>query len=218
MSEVKITTSAQASADAAQGKEVSSFKLKRGEQVNLTRLDPTLQKITIGVGWDVIGFDSEAPDLDASIFLLDKTGKTRADEDFIFYNNLKSVNGEVEHLGDNRTGAGDGDDEIISVDLMALPFDVINLNFVISIYDAGVREHTFKNVRNCFLRISNPDTGIELMRFNLDKEFEENPKATAVLVGSLLREGPNWFFDGIGQLEAGGLPKLATDYGIIVAT
>ena len=218
MTEVNITTSAQASADAAHGKEVKSFKLKRGEQVNLTRLDPTLAKITIGVGWDVVGFDSEAPDLDASIFLLDKNGKTRVDEDFIFYNNLKSTNGEVEHRGDNRTGAGDGDDEIIAVDLMALPFDIVSLSFVISIYDAGVRGHNFKSVRNCFLRVSNPDTGIELMRFNLDKEFEESPQATAVLVGSLMREGPNWFFDGIGTLEAGGLPKIATDYGIIVAT
>ena len=218
MADVKITTTAQAAADLAQGKEIESFKLKRGEQVNLTRLDPTLNKITVGMGWDVIGFDNEAPDLDSSIFLLDKTGKTRMDEDFIFYNNLRSTNGEVEHRGDNRTGAGDGDDEIILVDLMALPFDITAVNFVISIYDAGVREHTFKNVRNCFLRISNPDTGVELMRFNLDKEFDENLKATAVLVGSLMREGPNWFFDGLGTLEPGGLPKIATDYGIIVAT
>ncbi len=218
MTDVKITTSAQHVADIGDGKETSSFQLKRGEQANLTRLDPTLRKITVGIGWDVIGFDSEAPDLDASIFLLGKDGKTRGDDDFIFYNNLKTAGGEVEHKGDNRTGAGDGDDEIISVDLMKLPFDVISLSFVISIYDAGVREHSFKNVRNCFLRISNEETGIELMRFNLDKEFEETPKATAVIVGALLREGPNWFFDGLGTLEKGGLPKIATDYGIIVAT
>lgn len=218
MTDVKITTSAQAALDASQGKEVKSFQLKRGEQVNLTRLDPTLNKIMIGVGWDVVGFESEAPDLDASIFLLDKTGKTRNDDDFIFYNNLKSTNGEVEHRGDNRTGAGAGDDEVIIVDLMSMPYDVVSLSFVISIYDAGVREHSFKSVRNCFLRISNPDTDIELMRFNLDKEFEENPQATAVLVGTLMREGPNWFFDGLGTLEPGGLPKIATDYGIIVAT
>lgn len=216
MADVKITTTAEADIKRAEGGE--SFQLKRGEQANLTRLDPTLKKITVGVGWDVIGFDAEAPDLDASIFLLGKNGKTRMDDDFVFYNNLKSANGEVEHLGDNRTGAGDGDDEIMSVDLMALPFDVTSLSFVISIYDAGVREHTFKNVRNCFLRISNPDTGIELMRFVLDKEFDESPKATAVTVGTLMREGSNWFFEGIGAMEPGGLPKIATDYGIIVAT
>jgi len=217
MTDVKITTSAQVIIDKANDGVDNSFRLTRGEQVNLTRLDPTLRKITVGIGWDVIGFDSEAPDLDASVFLLDKTGQTRMDEDFIFYNNLKSIEGEVEHYGDNRTGAGEGDDEVISVDLMKLPFDVINVNFVISIYDAAVRAHTFKNVRNCFLRISNVETGIELMRFNLDREFDENPKATAVLVGSLLREGPNWFFDGLGTFEPGGLPKIATGYGIIVA-
>jgi len=217
MADVKITTSSQASADLAQGREVDSYQLKRGEQANLTRLDPTLKMMTVGVGWDVIGFDTEAPDLDASIFLLDKTGKTRMDEDFIFYNNLKSINSEVEHRGDNRTGAGDGDDEVMVVDLHALPFEISSLSFVISIYDAAVREHTFKNVRNCFLRISNLETGIELMRFNLDKELAEDPKATAVLVGTLLREGSNWFFEGLGKLEPGGLPKIATDYGIIVA-
>ena len=218
MTDVKITTTAQTVIDTAQGKEIKSFQLKRGEQANLTRLDPTLRKVSVGVGWDVIGFEAEAPDLDASIFMLDRSGKTRTNEDFVFYNNLKSPNGEVEHRGDNRTGAGDGDDETILVDLMTLPFDVININFVISIYDAAVRGHTFRNVRNCFLRITNPETSIELMRFNLDKEFEESPKATAVLVGSLMREGPNWFFDGIGTLEPGGLPKIATDYGIIIAS
>ena len=218
MTDVKITSTAQHIIDSAEGKESESFVLKRGEQVNLTRLDPTLRKITVGVGWDVIGFDAEAPDLDASLFLLDKTDKTRFDEDFIFYNNLKSLESEVEHRGDNRTGAGDGDDEIISVDLMRLPFEVTKMVFVISIYDAAVRNHTFKSVRNCFLRISNEETGLELMRFNLDKEFDENPKASAVLVGTISREGPNWFFDGVGEFEAGGLPKLATSYGIIVAT
>lgn len=218
MSDVKITTTAQHVLDEAEGKSPKSFQLKRGEQVNLTRLDPTLRKIVVGVGWDVIGFESEAPDLDASIFLLDKNNQTRVDEDFIFYNNLKSGNGEVEHRGDNRTGAGDGDDEIVLVDLMALPFEIISLSFVISIYDAGVRGHTFKSVRNCFLRISNEETGIELMRFHLDKEFQEEEQASAVVVGTLLREGPNWFFDGIGKMEEAGLPKIATDYGIIVAT
>ncbi len=218
MADYKITTHAQHIMDEAEGKEPQSFSLKRGEQVNLTRLDPALHKITVGVGWDVIGFDTEAPDLDASIFILDKTGQTRTDEDFVFYNNLKSPKGEVEHLGDNRTGAGDGDDEVMTANLMSLPFDVISLAFVISIYDAGVREHSFKSVRNCFLRISNQETGIELMRFNLDKEFEENPKATAVQVGVLLREGPNWFFEGTGKLETGGLAKIAGDYGIITAS
>ncbi len=217
MTDVKITTMAQTIIDGASDDAPPSFQLKRGEQVNLTRLDPTLRKIFIGIGWDVIGFDAEAPDLDGSVFLLNKDNSTRDDSDFIFYNNLKSNDGAVEHSGDNRTGAGDGDDETITIDLMSLSFDIQKVAFVISIYDAHLREHTFKNVRNCFIRIVNAETKIELMRFNLDHEFEASPKAAAVLVGTLNREGPNWFFDGLGEMEDGGLPKIATNYGIIVA-
>ncbi|MDY0029700.1 MAG: TerD family protein [Pseudobdellovibrionaceae bacterium] len=194
-----------------------TFKLKRGEQVNLTRLDPTLRRLMIGVGWDVIGFEKEAPDLDLSIFLLDKNNQTRMDEDFVFYNNLKSLEGSVEHMGDNRTGAGDGDDENVLVDLMSLPFEVYRLAFVISIYDAEVKEQTFQSVRNCFLRVLNDENGIELMRFNLDQEFRDHPKSTAVIVGFLERNGPNWFFEGTGSLTEGGLKEIATEYGIVVA-
>lgn len=194
----------------------TQYILKRGEQVNLTRIDPTLKKVTIGVGWDVVGFDSEAPDLDAAVFLLDKHDKTRVDEDFIFYNNPTGCNGAVEHTGDNRTGAGDGDDEVIQIDLMGLPFDVMKISFVVSIYDAAIRGHDFKNIRNTFLRVINKETGVELMKFNLDREFQENPKATAVIVGTMLREGPNWFFEAKGELERGGLEKIATNYGIII--
>ncbi len=214
MADIKVTSTSQIAATS----DDSVFRLKRGEQVNLTRIDPALKQVHVGVGWDVVGFDTEAPDLDCSVFLLDKKNKTRRDEDFVFYNNAKSDDGCVEHLGDNRTGAGDGDDETIRVKLDDVPYDVHHIIFVISIYDAGVRGHTFKNVRNCFLRIVNEDTKIELMRFNLDVEFESAPKATAVIVGSLMREGQNWFFDGIGTMEDGGLPKIATDYGITVAT
>lgn len=213
MSEVKIINNA----DLVINPDESVYQLKRGEQVNLTRIDPTLKKISIGLGWDVIGFENEAPDLDASVFLLNKHDKTAADEDFVFYNNVKSADESVLHKGDNRTGAGDGDDENIEMDLMRLPFDVIKASFVVSIYEAELREHSFANVRNCFLRIVNMETGIELMRFNLDKEFTENPTSTGLIVGNLLREGPNWFFEGIGKFEVGGLPKIATDFGIIVA-
>ena len=100
---------------------------------------------------------------------------------------------------------------------MSLPFEIGKVVFVISIYDAAMRDQTFKNVRNCFLRIGNAETKIELMRFNLDQEFNDNPKATALIVGTLIREGANWFFEGSGTFESGGLAKIATDYGIIVA-
>lgn len=214
MTDVKIVTTAQAVVD-PDGKE--AFILKKGEQVNLTRLDPTLKRVMVGVGWDVVGFESEAPDLDVSLFMLDKTGQTRIDEDFVFYNNLKSLEGSVEHMGDNRTGAGDGDDENMLLDLMGVPFEISKIAFVVSIYDAAMRNHTFKNVRNCFLRIVNQEIGVELMRFSLDHEFQDAPKATAVIVGTLERAGPDWFFEGQGTMVDGGLPKVATDYGIVVA-
>ncbi|MFA7277160.1 MAG: TerD family protein [Pseudobdellovibrionaceae bacterium] len=214
MSDVKIVTTAEIVVNPEAG---DVFRLKRGQQANLTRLDPTLKRVMIGVGWDVIGFDSDAPDLDLSVFLLDKAEKTRFDEDFIFYNNLKSLEGEVEHLGDNRTGAGDGDDENILIDLMALSFDVVKILFVISIYDAAVRAHSFSGVRNCFLRVVNDETGVELMRINLDTELQEEAGATVVTVGFLERSGANWFFEGTGNLTKGGLREIAEKAGIIVA-
>lgn len=215
MSEVKITTMAQMAINPEEEGKV--FALQRGQQANLMRIDPTLKRIMVGIGWDVIGFENEAPDLDVSIFLLDKNNKTKADEDFIFYNNLKDVVGSVEHMGDNRTGAGDGDDENIMVDLMALPYEVSRVQFVISIYDAAMKKQNFSSVRNCFLRIVNDETGIELMRFNLDKEFAEMPDATGVVVGFLERSGPNWFFEGVGRMLLGGLKEVAVECGIVVA-
>lgn len=195
----------------------NAFQLKRNERANLTRLDPTLRKVMIGIGWDVVGFDADAPDLDVSIFLVDKNEKTRVDEDFVFYNNLKTPDGAVEHMGDNRTGAGEGDDENIRIDLEQIPFDVFRVFFVISIYEADLKKQSFASVRNTFLRIMNEETGIELMRFNLDQEFLDEPKATAVNVGFLERSGPNWFFEGLGAMTEGGLKEIATQYGIIVA-
>lgn len=195
----------------------TAFQLKREERANLTRLDPTLRKVMVGIGWDVAGFGAEPPDLDVSIFMVDKNDKTRIDEDFIFYNNLKSPDGSLEHMGDNRTGAGEGDDENIRVDLDKIPYEVYRIYFVISIYEAELKRQSFKSVRNSFLRIVNEETGIELMRFNLDQEFVDEPDATAVNVGFLERSGPNWFFEGVGKMTKGGLKEIATQYGIIVA-
>lgn len=194
-----------------------AFKLNKEERTNLTRMDPTLRKLMIGIGWDVIGFDSDAPDLDVSIFMVDKNEQTRIDEDFIFYNNLKAPDNSVEHMGDNRTGAGEGDDENIMVNLELVPYEVFRIYFVISIYEAEIKNHSFKNVRNCFLRILNEETGKELLRFNLDDDLNVDSKATAVNVGYLERSGPNWFFEGLGKLTEGGLKEIATQYGIIVA-
>lgn len=210
---VVLTSQVAINPEAAKG----AFQLKRQERANLTRLDPTLRRLMIGIGWDVVGFESEPPDLDVSLFLVDKNEQTRIDEDFIFYNNLKSPDGAVEHMGDNRTGAGDGDDENIRMDLEKIPYEVYRIYFVISIYEAELKKQSFKSVRNSFLRIINEETGIELMRFNLDQEFLDHPDTTAVNVGFLERSGPNWFFEGVGTMTAGGLKEIATNYGIVVA-
>lgn len=212
---VKVVLSAQTAVNPEAAGD--TFQLKREERANLTRLDPTLRRLMVGIGWDVVGFDSEPPDLDVSIFLVDKDEKTRIDEDFIFYNNLKSADGSVEHMGDNRTGAGDGDDENIRLNLEQIPYEVYRIFFVISIYEADLKRQSFKSVRNCFLRIVNEETGIELLRFNLDQEFIDEPNTTAVNVGFLERSGPNWFFEGLGKMTEGGLKEIATQYGIIVA-
>lgn len=216
MSDIKIVTTAQALYD-ENSDSAKAFSLKRGEQVNLTRIDPSLRRIMVGIGWDVVGFENEAPDLDVSVFLLDKNNKTRTDDDFVFYNNLKTPDGVVEHMGDNRTGAGDGDDENIRIDIENMPFDVAQVEFVISIYEAEIKNQNFRSVRNCFLRIVNEETGMELMRFNLDDEFTNTQNITALNVGYLERSGPNWFFQGTGEMAEDGLKHFAQRYGIIIA-
>ena len=215
MSDIKVTTTAQIVVNPEQGE--AAFQLNRGQQANLGRIDPSLRNMMVGVGWDIVGFETSAPDLDVSVFLLNKNEKTRTDDDFVFYNNLKTPDEGVEHMGDNRTGAGDGDDENISIKLEIVPFEVARIVFTISIYEADLRGQTFKGIRNLFLRIVNDETGLELMRFNLDKELTEMPTATAITVGFLERAGSNWFFEGTGVMTEGGLKEIATKYGILIA-
>ncbi len=123
-------------------------KLESGNEINLSQKDPSINQLMVGVGWDLRGFDNDPPDLDASVFLLDKNNKTRVDSDFIFYNSLTGCDGAVKHTGDSRTGAGEGDDEIIMLELNALPFDVAKIVFVLSIYDLDLNDHNFSMVKN----------------------------------------------------------------------
>lgn len=198
-------------------KYAGQFKtLEQGEEIDLTKNDPTLQRIVVALGWDVIGYEKPEPDLDASIFLLNKDEQTRQDSDFVFYNNMSGCDGAVEHQGDSRTGAGDGDDETIVIDLNGVPFDIGKVEFVVSIYDAHDRRHSFDNVRNVFLRIVNKDTDQELVRYHLDDNIA-GKNAEAVKVGHLQREGPNWLFIANSEGVQGGLARIAKDYGIIIA-
>jgi tellurium resistance protein TerD len=190
--------------------------LEQGEEIDLTKNDPALQRIVVALGWDVIGYEKPEPDLDASIFLLNKDEQTRQDSDFVFYNNMTGCDGAVVHQGDSRTGAGDGDDETIVIDLNGIPFDIGKVEFVVSIYDAHDRGHSFDNVRNVFARIVNRDTNQELVRYYLDDNIA-GKEAEALKVGHLQREGPNWLFFANSEGVKGGLARIARDYGIIVA-
>ena len=197
--------------------DVSDNIIVKGDDINLTEKDPTLSKMLIGVGWDLNAFDVDTLDLDLCCFLLNKDYKTRVDEDFVFYNNMSASDGAVVHNGDNVTGAGEGDDETISVDLNGLPFDVIKVVFVISIYRGREKEQTMSSVRNAYIRVVNNDNSQELLRYKLSEDVLE-AKETAMLVASLNREGPKWHFEAVGDFPAGGIEKIATDYDIIVHT
>ncbi len=196
-------------------KRLGGLPFASGDTVHLSKIDYALKKLMIGVGWDIPGIDNNGIDVDFSIFLLDKNDQTREDSDFIFYNNLTGENGAVEHLGDNRTGAGDGDDERVLIDLNALPFDILKIIFVISIYDAEMRDQNITALKNLFIRLVNVDTEIELLRFPI-KELSENKLSSALVAGELVREGPTWLFTARGDVTSESLGKIATQHGIMV--
>lgn len=189
-------------------------KISRGDEINLTQKDPTIREIMIGVGWDLKAFDSNPLDLDASLFLLDKNDKTRVDEDFVFYNNVQGSDGAVKHLGDSRTGAGDGDDEQMMVDLSKLPFDIMKVAFSLSIYDMDLQGHDFSMVKNVYFRIVNKNTDHEIFRYELDEELTGGE---GLLIGELERNGTEWSFRAIGETVEKGLGQIAGNYGMIIS-
>jgi tellurium resistance protein TerD len=170
----------------------------------------SIQKFTVGMGWDVNESDTgQGFDLDASAFMLNAGNKVLSDGHFIFYNNLKSPEGCVEHAGDNQTGAGDGDDETIHVDLSKLPSGCESITFVVTIHDAEARRQNFGQVRNAFVRIYNPTTNEEILKYDLGEDFSVE---TAVEFGSLYKKDGNWKFKAIGAGYAGGLQKFVDKY------
>ena len=185
--------------------------LSKGGNVSLSKTDPDMKNVLIGLGWDVRTTDGQDYDLDASVFLLAENGKVRNDLDFIFYNNLRSADGSVEHTGDNRTGKGDGDDESIKIKLDKIPADVAKLVFVVTIHDATVRRQNFGQVEGAFIRLVNDDTQIEVTRYDLT---EDASTETAMLFGELYRHNGEWKFRAVGQGYAGGLASVCAQYGI----
>lgn len=189
--------------------------LSVGDCIDITAKDPTLRKILVGVGWELNAFEGEPLDLDTSVFLLNKSEQTREDEDFIFYNNTQDKIGAVVHRGDNRTGAGDGDDEQIEIELNNLSYDVIKIMFVISIYDPDRKGYNFSQVKNLFLRIVNHENQHELIRMEIDGN--DHDKNTAMRVVTLEREGPSWIVQGLNESTPGGLAEIAKEYGILIS-
>lgn len=190
-----------------------ALTLQKGGNLSLSKTDPSLSKILIGLGWDPRATDGKEFDLDASAFLVGANGKVRSDADFIFYNQLKSADGSVEHTGDNRTGQGDGDDEVIKVDLSRVPADVQKVVITVTIHDANLRNQNFGQVDNAFIRVVNEVTGGEVVRYDLQ---EEASVQTAMIFGELYRHNGEWKFRAVGQGFNGGLKAMCDQFGITI--
>ncbi|HRD66186.1 MAG TPA: TerD family protein [Candidatus Competibacter sp.] len=188
-----------------------AISLNKGGKLSLGKEAPDLKKVLIGLGWDARATDGVDFDLDASAFLLDASGKVRSDADFIFYNQLKSACGSVQHTGDNRTGAGEGDDEAVMVDLTRVPADVQKITFTVTIHEADARKQNFGQVSNAFIRLVNAETNVEIARYDL---AEDASTETAMIFGELYRYGNEWKFGAVGQGYAGGLAAMCRQYGI----
>jgi tellurium resistance protein TerD len=185
--------------------------LQKGGNVSLEKAAPGMKKMLIGLGWDERSSSGAEFDLDASLFLLNASGKTQSDSDFIFYNNLKSTCGSIVHQGDNRTGDGDGDDESIKIDLSKVPENIHKIVVVVTIHDAEQRNQNFGQVSNAFMRVVNDENNDEVVRYDLSEDYSVE---TAMNFGEIYRHNQDWKFKAVGQGYEGGLKALATNYGI----
>lgn len=188
--------------------------LQKGQKVSLTKGNPGLSKVVVGLGWDINQFDTGgAFDLDTAAFLLTDAGKVSKPEDFVFFGNLSHPSGSVQHMGDNLTGAGDGDDEQIKVNLSMIPENITKIAFTVTIYDAEIRHQNFGQVNNAFIRIYNEENGEELLRYDLGEDFSIE---TAAVFGELYKNNGEWKFNAIGSGYQGGLAALCGNYGVEV--
>lgn len=188
--------------------------LQKGQKVSLTKDNPGLKKVVVGLGWDVNAFDTGGDfDLDAAAFLLNDTGRVGSSSDFVFYGNLSHPSGSVVHQGDNLTGVGDGDDEQIKIDLSKVPDNVTKIAFTVTIYEPEQRKQNFGQVNNAFIRIYNEENGEEMLRYDLGEDFSIE---TAAVFGELYKSGSEWKFNAIGSGFQGGLAALCANFGVDV--
>jgi tellurium resistance protein TerD len=190
-----------------------AISLTKGGNVNLSKEAPSMQQLTVGLGWNPRATDGQDFDLDATAFLLNSTDKVRGDSDFIFFNNKKSADGAVEHTGDNRTGAGDGDDEQLVVDLSKMAADINKVTFCVTIYQGQERSQNFGQVSGAYIRIINNANQQEVARYDLS---EDSSTETAMIFGELYRHNGEWKFRAVGQGFNGGLGPLAGSFGVNV--
>ena len=187
--------------------------LVKGGNVSLTKEAPGLTAVSVGLGWDLRTTTGTDFDLDASAIGIDANKQVASPQHFVFFNNLRTPDGSIEHLGDNLTGEGDGDDEVIKVNLAAIPPNVEGVVFPVSIYDADSRGQSFGQVRNAYIRVVNRANGSEIARYDLS---EDASVETAMVFGELYRHGAEWKFRAIGQGYASGLAGIARDFGVNV--
>jgi tellurium resistance protein TerD len=190
-----------------------SVSLSKGGNVSLSKQAPGLTAVVVGLGWDPRTTTGADFDLDASAIMLDTSGRVLSDSHFVFFNNLNSPDGSVEHMGDNLTGAGEGDDEQIKVNLTAVPAEVGKVVFPVSIYEADQRQQNFGQVRNAFIRIVNQADNSEIARYDLT---EDASTETAMIFGEIYRSFGEWKFRAVGQGYASGLKGIAQDFGVNV--
>ncbi len=191
-----------------------AVNLSKGQKVDLTKTNPGLSNVLIGLGWDTNKYDGGNDfDLDSAAFLTDGNGKVSSDGDFVFYNNLMHASQSVQHLGDNLTGEGDGDDEQIQINLAKVPASVEKISFTVTIHEADVRAQNFGQVSNAFIRILNSDSNEELIRYDLSEDYSIE---TSVVVAELYRHNGEWKFAATGAGFEGGLAALCTNFGINV--
>lgn len=191
-----------------------AISLFKGQKVDLTKGNPGLSRLLVGLGWDVNKYDTGSDfDLDAAAFLLGANGKVTSDSDFIFYNNKTHSSGSVQHMGDNLTGAGEGDDEEIKIDLARVPANIEKIAFTVTIHEAESRRQNFGQVSNAFIRVVDESKNQELIRYDLGEDFSIE---TAVVVGELYRNSGEWKFTATGSGFKGGLRSLCMNFGVNV--
>jgi tellurium resistance protein TerD len=190
-----------------------AISLSKGGRISLSKEAPDLKKVHVGLGWDPRVTDGSDFDLDAAAFMLTNTGQVRSDADFIFYNQLHSSCGSVEHTGDNLTGAGEGDDEVVIVDISKVPSEVEKIAFTVTIHEAEQRRQNFGQVQNAFIRLMNAENDVEVARYDLTEDYSTE---TAMIFGEIYRHGSEWKFAAVGQGYTGGLKAMCQQYGVNV--